>query len=244
MCHLDAIDNAGRGVHNSSATMWKDLSGVAGDFGVTNGVATWTDNSLYKTRAGYMALNTVKCASMATLETAVSRLNSISGDMVIPFYHSSDRYFCIRDASSLRKIWFQNGNSRASSSLSDEATIAAVYASPVAVFQNGAEEATSSDYNTRLATFSDCRKRGRYDILSENVFVTIVMLARHATACAERKANRNEENSLFGSDDRRVRGVRGNLHLERCERWRLGDARQLARRRRGGDDGADLRRRH
>lgn len=148
MCHLDAIDNAGRGVHNSSATMWKDLSGVAGDFGVTNGVATWTDNSLYKTRAGCMALNTVKCASMATLEAAVSRLNSISGDTVIPFYYSTDRYFCIRDASSLRKIWFQNGNSRASSSLPDEATIAAVYASPVAVFQNGAEEATSSDYNT------------------------------------------------------------------------------------------------
>ncbi len=47
---LDGIDNAGVGVHNASATVWKDLSGNGRDatlYGNADGTSYWTDKGFY-----------------------------------------------------------------------------------------------------------------------------------------------------------------------------------------------------
>ncbi|MBO7721767.1 MAG: hypothetical protein J6T01_05105 [Kiritimatiellae bacterium] len=46
VAHYDAIDNAGVGVHDDNATVWKDLAGVAGDMQIDCDTHSWTNNHL------------------------------------------------------------------------------------------------------------------------------------------------------------------------------------------------------
>jgi hypothetical protein len=55
----DGIENAGWGVHDASATVWKDLSGEWGDATQISSRAVWTDNALSGTSGnGYLARGT------------------------------------------------------------------------------------------------------------------------------------------------------------------------------------------
>lgn len=49
--HYDAIDNAGAGVHDSSATSWKELTGRGLDFDLPSGAA-WGDDCISFPRVG------------------------------------------------------------------------------------------------------------------------------------------------------------------------------------------------
>ena len=151
LCHLDGIDNAGRGVHDPAALTWKDLSGVAGDFEVANNAnyVAWTANGLHKKGNHWMALNRARVDGVKTCEAAMSNLGSASSDTVMPFYYSADIYFVIRDSSASRKIWYRGGNCHVTESIPDSATISVTYGSTYCVYQNGAvSDGTSGESNS------------------------------------------------------------------------------------------------
>jgi hypothetical protein len=149
LCHLDGIENAGRGVNDNASKKWKDLSGVVGDFDVTNNVE-WTGSGLRKKGNGFIAIaRNAKRSDIKTMEAAMSGLDKASANTVMPIYNSNDRYFVIQDSASSRKIWRGDGNCWETALKSAEATIAATYTSPIATYQNGVvPDGASSDYNT------------------------------------------------------------------------------------------------
>ena len=148
LCHLDGIENAGRGANDNAAKEWKDLSGVVGDFDVTNNVE-WTGTGLHKKGNGFIALaRNAKRNDIKTIEAAMSGLDKASANTVMPFYNSVDCYFVIRDSSSSRKIWRGNGNCYETALVPSEATIAVAYSSAI-TYQNGVvPEGASGESNT------------------------------------------------------------------------------------------------
>ena len=53
VAHWDAIDNVGVGVHDASATTWKDLTGNGFDWTLTDGYYTWTEKAITLNGASY-----------------------------------------------------------------------------------------------------------------------------------------------------------------------------------------------
>jgi hypothetical protein len=138
LCHLDGIENAGRGVNDNAAKKWKNLSGVVSDFDVTNNVE-WTGRGLHKKGNGFIAIaNNAKRSDIKTMEAAMSGLDKASDNTVMPIYNSTDRYFVIRDLASARNMWRDTANYWETALKPAEATIAVTYTSPATTYQNGA----------------------------------------------------------------------------------------------------------
>lgn len=75
----DGIENAGAGVHDPAATVWKDLTGNGGDFILEPNSAAFTVNGLKKTGGPTLcATNVVNHTGVLTLEGAVSGANHVS----------------------------------------------------------------------------------------------------------------------------------------------------------------------
>ena len=72
IAHWDGVENAGNGVHDSSATTWKNL---AGEMDLTLwGNAVFTDNSIYRSASSYsMAYGDASMASAKTMQIVFKR---------------------------------------------------------------------------------------------------------------------------------------------------------------------------
>ena len=113
----DGIENAGEGLHDAAATVWKDLSGNAGDFIVQPAIASFTENGLKKISApGCCATNVVNHTGVWTVEGAVSGANRVLAtdaglnQWVHLVYMSKDQTLTMRNKSTGSEFFFDYEN--------------------------------------------------------------------------------------------------------------------------------------
>ena len=132
---LDGIENAGWGVHNASATSWKDLAGTIGDFAVDS-CAQFQADGLKKISAGVMAgvgSGASKPNNLKTIEAAVSGANSVlpnATDYIIPVYVDRNQYIAFNWNGSTRQMSFDSiggGNGWRTSETPDAVTYSVAY---------------------------------------------------------------------------------------------------------------------
>ena len=68
----DAKENAGFGCFDANAVVWKDLTGISGDFRANAASGVFETNALYKVRRGRMAFNAARRTDVRTIEAVVS----------------------------------------------------------------------------------------------------------------------------------------------------------------------------
>lgn len=141
VCHLDAIDNAGVGVHNGSATSWTDLTGLTGSFSIFSGVGSFTETALRKTASGCLARSETRRSDVRTIEAAMSGVNSVTSGYVMPVFMGSDQNVIFSHAGGLRKFLLDKNHFGWQTAVAPDAvTIAALYASASSAstfYQNG-----------------------------------------------------------------------------------------------------------
>lgn len=100
----DGIDNAGAGVHDSSATMWKDLAADDMDMPL-KASGKWTDKSLYGLGTGLMAQNLTNqfssSSAVGTMEVALRYWTPGTSAMVFHTGTSDQRYLALGSRSTL-----------------------------------------------------------------------------------------------------------------------------------------------
>ena len=67
--HWDGIDNAGRGQHDSSTTIWKNLASTGSTYDLTLGTGIWTDESLMSIGKAELAATGTTYRSFESVET-------------------------------------------------------------------------------------------------------------------------------------------------------------------------------
>ena len=131
VCLLDGIENAGYGEHDNAATVWTDLTGLTGDFAVSN-CSSFTENALHKNKSGLMAMNTARRTDIVTIESAVSGIETAvlgNGQCVMPVFFNTDQNIIIkRPSATSRRLSFDNKKfGWQMESLPDAATVTAFY---------------------------------------------------------------------------------------------------------------------
>ena len=131
----DGKENAGYGHHDLAATTWKDLTGVTGDFELTDGVASFTADGLKKVAKGVMAKAMRPNETIGTVEAVVSELPA--GDSWANVFfanHPKDGYKNItisvnnRGSGKAREYFFDYGHNGWTTGDKPEAlTIAAIF---------------------------------------------------------------------------------------------------------------------
>ena len=88
----DGIENSGWGVHNSSATTWKDLTGNGYDLAVING-GSFNERSFVLTERARQASSNVNLEKYYTLEIALSTTITRPALVFIPISGNNQRIF-------------------------------------------------------------------------------------------------------------------------------------------------------
>lgn len=145
ICHLDGIDNVGTGKHDADATVWKDLSGMLGDFKVQTQSASFTGGqALEKTAPGWMAANPIRRKDVRTIEAVMSSFPG-GNAWVLPVFISKRQHLSLNDGDATGKRTFYVDDVHYGVRTTDcpsQATFAATYLSEKegdGVYQNGAK---------------------------------------------------------------------------------------------------------
>ena len=143
---LDGLENAGRGVHDASATSWTDLTGLYdpngdSDFAVTTGVGSFTDSGLKKLKSGVLAVNPTRRDDVRTIEAAVSSIADAGSVSIMPVFISQYQNIVFKDANGVRRLSFDyNHYGLDTASCPDPVTVCALFdqrTSATACYQDG-----------------------------------------------------------------------------------------------------------
>ena len=108
--HWDGRENAGVGVYDESSTVWKDLTGISGDFTVNASAAAFQGYALVKTKSGNMATNPNRRTDIRTIEVVAS--DTPTGDTwVMAVFINSNQYVTWIDGrESGKRLYFLDYN--------------------------------------------------------------------------------------------------------------------------------------
>lgn len=142
VCHLDAIDNAGVGVHDNAATSWTDLTGLTGNFAVSNGVGSFTTTALRKIAKGTLARCETRRTDVRTIETAMSGVSAVTTGYVMPIFMGMYQYQAFSLVGGQRQFGFDRSHFGWKTAVQPDAlTLTALYesASSAQAFYQNAE---------------------------------------------------------------------------------------------------------
>jgi hypothetical protein len=91
----DAKENAGFGHHDANAAVWKDLTGISGDFRLNAASGVIETNALYKLRRGRLAFNAARRTDVRTVEAVISGLPK--DNWAVPAFVSHKQHISIKD---------------------------------------------------------------------------------------------------------------------------------------------------
>ena len=107
----DSLENAGFGRFDANVAVWKDLTGISGDFHLNAASGVFETNALYKVRRGRMAFNAKRRTDVRTVEAVVSALPNNA--WAVAAFVSHKQHITIRDlpSESKRQFFFDRDTS-------------------------------------------------------------------------------------------------------------------------------------
>ena len=145
----DGIENAGVGQHDATATTWKDLTGMTGDFTLTDGVASFTADGLKKIAKGYMARGANPGNGVRVIEVVLS---GVQANWVNAVFVKPNQTVTVKNGSTgdQRNYFFDSSKTGAlTADKPDPETVAVVYNASydtaTAAYANGAALPTGTE---------------------------------------------------------------------------------------------------